>query len=247
MRDLDTNDPLASEAIAAIQRGDVRAVKELLRAQPDLINTRLVDERGARRTLLHYVADWPGHFPNAPQIVAILAAAGADLNAQVEGGVRGSAETALHGAASSNDVAVLDALLDAGADIEAPGAVFTGGSAMSDAVIFAQWDAARRLLDRGAKTTVWQASGLGLLAEVERHFSESPQEPQQITACLWHACRGGHLRAAQFLCERGADVNWLGFDNKTPLDVARQSGAADLIEWLEALGAKSARGGTAQA
>ena len=61
----------------------------------------------------------------------------------------GSPETAPHWAASSDDVIVLDALLEHGADIEATGAVFTDGTAMSDAVVFAQWRAARRLLDRG--------------------------------------------------------------------------------------------------
>ncbi len=71
-----------------------------------------------------------------------------------------------HWAASSDDVEVLDALLEGGADIETPGAVFTGGTAMSDAVVFAQWKAARRLLERGAKTTFWQAAGLGLLGRV---------------------------------------------------------------------------------
>ena len=39
-----------------------------------------------------------------------------------------SDETPLHWAASCDDVAVLDALLDAGADIHAPGAVIGGGS-----------------------------------------------------------------------------------------------------------------------
>ena len=42
----------------------------------------------------------------------------------------------LHWAASSDDLAVLDALLDAGADIEAPGAVLGGGSALADACGF---------------------------------------------------------------------------------------------------------------
>ena len=36
-------------------------------------------------------------------------------------------ETPLHWAASSNDVAVADALIDAGADIEAAGGVIGGG------------------------------------------------------------------------------------------------------------------------
>jgi hypothetical protein len=38
------------------------------------------------------------------------------------------------------------ALLDAGADIEAPGAVIAGGTPLTDAVAFGQWQAARRLV-----------------------------------------------------------------------------------------------------
>jgi uncharacterized protein len=110
-----------------------------------LAHARIVDRHGVARTLLHIVADWPGHFPNGPQTVATLVAAGAEVNAAVLHA--NSAETALHWAASSDDVGVLDALLDGGADIEAPGAAFTGGAPMSDAVVFAQWRAARRLLD----------------------------------------------------------------------------------------------------
>jgi ankyrin repeat protein len=48
----------------------------------------------------------------------------------------------LHWAASSNDVVAIDALLDLGADIEAAGAIFTGGAPLSDAVVFANWEAA---------------------------------------------------------------------------------------------------------
>ena len=60
-------------------------------------------------------------------------------------------ETPLHWAASSDDVAVLDALLDAGADIEAPGGVIGGGPPLADARAFGQWKAAHRLVERGAQ------------------------------------------------------------------------------------------------
>lgn len=42
-------------------------------------------------------------------------------------------------------------LLDAGADIDAPGAVIAGGTPMADATAFGQWPATRLLLERGAK------------------------------------------------------------------------------------------------
>ena len=91
------------------------------------------------RTLLHAATDWPGHFPNNPATVRALVAAGADVDARFTGPHR---ETPLHWAASSDDVEVLDALLDAGADIEADGAVIAGGTPLTDAVAFGQWAAA---------------------------------------------------------------------------------------------------------
>jgi ankyrin repeat protein len=80
--------------------------------------------------------------------VKILIEAGADVNAPFIGRHQ---ETALHWAASSDDVAVLDALLDHGANIEGRGAVIGGGTPLSDAVAFGQWNAARRLLERGER------------------------------------------------------------------------------------------------
>ena len=63
-------------------------------------------------------------------------------------------------------MAALDAPLDAGADIEARGGVIGGGTPLDDAVAFGQWNAARRLVARGAHPWLWNASALGLLAEV---------------------------------------------------------------------------------
>jgi hypothetical protein len=92
-------------------------------------------------------------------------------------------ETPLHWAASSDDVAVLDALLDAGADIEAPGAVIGGGTPLADAVAFGQWQTARRLVE---------AAALGLMARVEEHFAgDPPPAPDEITNAFWCARHGG--------------------------------------------------------
>ena len=121
---LETEDPLA---VAAIHSGDVTALRRLLAEQPRLATARLGDnDGGMSRSLLHVVADWPGHYPNGAATVAALVQAGADVNARFTGP---HTETPLHWAASSDDVDVLDALLDAGADIDAPGAVIGGGTA----------------------------------------------------------------------------------------------------------------------
>jgi ankyrin repeat protein len=253
MNYLSTEDPLAQAAVAAIQSGDVAALQKLLADHPHLAIARLsstVHGRGMSRTLLHVVTDWPGHFPNGAQMVAALVTAGADVNPRFEGP---HTESPLHWAASSDDVAVLDALLDYGADIETPGAVIGGGTPLADATAFGQWNAARRLVERGAKTSLWEAAALGLADRVKSHlsgqrlpeWSARPPQPDQaapdeITHAFWCACHGGRRDTAEMLLDRGADINWVGYDQLTPLDAARRIGAPDLVEWLTARGAKSA-------
>src|SRR6266542_1240131 len=114
------NDPVAASVVAAIQRGDVEGLRHLLQNDAGLATARIVDGCGAARTLLHIATDWPGHFPRGAETVAVLIAAGADVNAPMIGP---HSETPLHWAASRDDVAVLDALIAGGADVEAPGAV----------------------------------------------------------------------------------------------------------------------------
>jgi uncharacterized protein len=235
-----TDDPTAVAAVKAIHDGDVAELRRLLAVHPELATASLgsAGEDGMTRTLLHVVTDWPGHFPNGPQTVATLVAAGADVNARFTGP---HTETPLHWAASSDDVAVLDALLDAGADIEARGAVIAGGTAMSDATAFGNWRAARRLLELGAATTMWEAAALGLRDRVEAFFAEEPRpSAEDATGALWGACHGGHLDVAEFLVAQGANVSWVGWDHLTPLDVAKRAEADDVVEWLRGLGARSA-------
>jgi ankyrin repeat protein len=104
----------AAELVFAIHAGDIDAVRRIVADTPELVAGPL---GGAfkTRTALHAVADWPGYFPNGPHIVRLLVAAGADPNTRSCGH-----ESPLHWAASSDDVDVAAALIDGGADIEAP-------------------------------------------------------------------------------------------------------------------------------
>ncbi|MET8149679.1 ankyrin repeat domain-containing protein [Actinoplanes sp. NPDC049668] len=238
---LGTEDPLAVAAVAAIQAGDVAALRRLLAERPGLATARLGDydgrpDGGMSRTLLHVVTDWPGHCPNGPATVAALIEAGADVNARFTGP---HTETPLHWAASCDDVAVVDALLDAGAEIDATGAVIGGGTPLDDATAFAQWRAARRLVERGARTTVWHAAALGLLEQLRESFTGGTRpEPDEVGDVFWGACHGGQLPAARFLLGRGADLNWIpSWENLTPLDAAIRSGATEVVAWLRERGA----------
>ena len=242
MATIDTGDPLAIAVSEAIRSGDLEALERLLDANPGLATARLGDDDpgGMSRTLLHVVTDWPGHFPNGAATVAALVAAGADVNARFRGR---HAETPLHWAASSDDVEVLDALLDAGADIEAPGAVIGGGTPLADARGFAQWRAAHRLVERGARTTLPDAAALGLIERLEEAFAgDTAPAPEEITRAFWSACHGGQLASAEYLLDRGADLNWIPpWEDFTPLDAASRSGAGELVAWLTARGARPAR------
>ena len=237
---LEPDGPLAVAVVTAIHSGDRTELRQLLTRHPGLATARLGDpDRGQSRTLLHVVTDWPGHFPDGARTVALLVEAGADVDARFTGP---HTETPLHWAASSDDVPVLDALLDAGADIEADGAVIAGGTPLDDASAFRQWNAAYRLVERGAEVNLHNAAALGLLDRVEQCYAEEPgPSPTDTTSAFWRACHGGRLPVAKYLLARGADLDWIpSWEPLTPLDVARRDRHQELADWLTAAGAHGA-------
>lgn len=240
---LRSDDPVAVATVAAIREGDLLRLDRLLDEHPGLAAAEISEGQGAdrsARSLLHVVTDWPGHFPGGASTVRTLVAAGSDPNARFVGR---HSETPLHWAASTDDVDVIEALLEAGADIEASGAVIGGGTAMADATAFGQWNAARTLLERGAATTLWEAAAIGLLDRVRaavEALDDDETGRSEITAAFWGACHGGHRDVAGYLWDRGADVNWIGWDDLTALDAAIRSGADDLAAWLVECGGQSA-------
>ena len=226
---LRSDDPLARKVTQVIRSGTAAELRQVLHEHPALVRARLGDGRGHARTLLHVVTDWPGHVPEAGAKIRALAAAGAEVDARFSGP---HTETALHWAASSDDVEALDALLDAGADIEAGGAVIGGGTPMADAVAFGQWNAARRLLERGAETTLWQAAALGLADRVGGELAGGTPAQHDLDNALWCAAHGGQRDTARLLLDRGADPEWVGHEQLDAAAAAERSGAPELAAWL---------------
>ena len=74
----------------------------------------------------------------------------------------------------------------------------------------------------------------GLLCR--RIWTRSSGDHRSVLECLprWPA------GTAEYLLERGAEINWIGWDEKTPLDVVDENAAPDLAAWLRARGAKHA-------
>lgn len=227
---LSPDDPRLVTLTDAVQRGDAEVVSQLISEHPELATERHGDADQSR-TALHIATDWPGNFPRVAETIAVLVAAGAPVDGRFAGPHE---ETPLHWAASSDDVAAIDALLAAGADIEATGAVLTGGTPLADAVVFAQWNAARRLQQAGARMTIWQAAALGAVEELERLLGTGDCDDGDITNAGWHACRAGQLAAVQLLAAHGADLDWLGYEQQTSRQAGLASGNDELCVWLTA-------------
>ncbi|SDF31564.1 ankyrin repeat domain-containing protein [Pseudonocardia oroxyli] len=213
-------------AVEAVRAGALEELTGLLAADPALATAR----PDGHRTLLHVLADHPGHRVWAVEMLGVLLDAGADVDARFVGFHR---ETPLHWAASNDDVPLLDALLDAGADIDADGAVIADGTPLSDAVAFGQHRAARRLVERGARVRQAEAAALGMLDRIAA--------VEDVDLCFWYACHGGSLAAAQLLLAQGAGLDRLPeWERCTPLDAAERRGATDVVTWLRERGAHRA-------
>ena len=235
--EIPADSPRAVELVRAVHDGDLDTIRSFLAKDPRLANAWLTDRKGGIRTPLHLVADWPGYFPNGPQIVRLLIRAGADPNFRDP--VR-CGETALHWAASSDDEDVAVALLDGGADIDVPGGSI--GTPLENAVGYGCWYVARLLVARGARiTSLWVAAGLGDRAGVDEFLgADPPPDGADIDAAFWQACHGGQRRIAAYLLALGADINVIPeYSRQTALQAA---GAADtrrqlLQSWLQEHGA----------
>ncbi|MEZ4458949.1 MAG: ankyrin repeat domain-containing protein [bacterium] len=234
----------ASRLLALIRAGNIEALTDELATDARWATATIVRrcEPEFRYPLINAATDWPGHFPNVDQTLHALVAAGADVNARCQGAHH---ETPLHGAASSNDILAVETLLALGADIEADGGVIAGGTPLDDAVAFAQWDAAQRLVVAGAHTAVWHAAALGLNDRVDAFFAagEPPTkhpwgspDSRAVDLAFWAACHGGQLAVAKGLLSRGADPRWTTpWDGLSPKDAAVRAHAADVVVWLESL------------
>lgn len=110
---LPSDDPRVLALTRAVHAGDVEAAGVLLRQYPELATDPHGDAQ-LSRTALHIATDWPGNFPRVAETIPALVAAGAPVDGRFAGP---HTETPLHWAASSDDVAAIDALLEAAADL----------------------------------------------------------------------------------------------------------------------------------
>ena len=235
------DDPAAVALVLAVQGGDLDRIGGLLAEHPGLARARFVAPDGGSGASLHMATDWPGYFPNGPEVVKVLIRAGADPNARTNG-QDGFTETPLHWAASSDDADVAAALIDGGANLEASGGSIAGSTPLANAVGYGCWHVAWLLVARGARIgSLWEAAALGnRMRAAELLAADPPPTAADVDEAFWQACHGGQRRMAEYLLTRGASINATpGYSGSTPLEVATQPGTQRqaLADWLRSHGA----------
>ncbi len=233
-------------AADAIVKGDAAALKRMLREDPSLIRARSSREHGA--TLLHYVSanGVEGYRQRSPKnivaIATLLLGAGAeiDMTADVYGGgctTLGLAATSAHPRQAGVQIALLQVLLDRGAQVELPGIGGNRHGAVMACLANGCPEAAEFLADRGAKVGIEEAAGIGRLAEVKKFFGEDGAplhgvSAEEINSAFRYACFRGKTEVAKFLLERGTDPADHSGDGQTGLHYAVIGGQVETTEML---------------
>jgi len=233
----------ASPLPDAAEKGDLKAVKSLLReggdvdaAQPDgmtalhwaverndldMTNALLAahaDYHLTNRTGVRplYLAAMNG---NAP-VLARLLDAGEDANAVLTG----EGESVLMLTAYTGNVAAVKVLLDRGAHVNTQ--QFHGQTALMWAASEGHTDVVKLLLAHGADPKLSSAAST----------KQERRPPGGMTALLF-AARQGKLEAVRALLDGGADVNEAGADHTSPLLIAVVNGHYDVASMLIERGA----------
>ena len=109
---------------------------------------------------------------------------------------------------------------------------------MHCAVFLRREEATRLLLDRGAELDIFTAAGLGQVDYMETLVDASPQcvDARDITARtpLHWAAHLNRKNAVEYLLARGARTDLKAHDGATPLQLAVQGDAREVVQLLQA-------------
>ena len=213
---------MSQEFIDAATQGDVAKVKEMLRAEPSLAQAR--DQNGVSVIL-------KATYLGRRDVVAELIASGVQLDI-FEAAATGQADqlrallekdpslvntyspdgfTPLGFAAFFGQAETLNALLAAGAPVNAASREAMKMSPLGSALAVQRNDLARTLIEHGADVNAKAANDL------------TP---------LHTAAARGNLESAKLLLEHGADINAMSTDGKLPVAYAEERNHPEMVEFL---------------
>jgi ankyrin repeat protein len=257
-------------AADAIINGDIAALEQLLREDPNLIRAHSTREHQA--TLLHYVAangveDFRQKTPkNAVEVAELLLKAGAAVDAPNgtygSGTALGLVATSVHPWLAGVQNGLLEMLLDHGASVDGiPG----GWNPLIAALHNDRPEAAAFLAAHGARLDFEGAAGVGRLDVVKSFFNEEqvrnrtasgsdrmslrdPQLQDQLQPGFIWACEYGRKDVVEFLLDKGVDLRAGENTGQTALHLAAHRGQLEIIKLLidrgAPLEAKNGYGGT---
>ena len=206
------------QAVQAIIHGKAGTLRDLLVNEPELVRARSTSSH--RCTLLHYIAangveqELEMSPPNAAEIASILLQAGAEVDATAHTYGGGPKQTTMNLLVSSVwpcragvQARLVEALLDGGAAIDG----LTGDcSPVRTALDFGYHAAAVTLERRGCRIDHLDvAAGLGRVDLMENILAQrgNLRDDESFESAIALACGNGHIEAARFLLENGADVD----------------------------------------
>jgi len=215
---------MSQEFIDAATQGDVARVKEMLRAEPSL--ARSIDQNGVSVIM-------KATYYGRRDVVAELLASGVQLDV-FEAAATGQADqlgallekdpalvntyspdgfTPLGFAAFFGQAETLNALLAAGAQVNAASREAMKMTPLGSALAAERNDLARTLIEHGADVNAKAANDL------------TP---------LHTAAARGNLESAKLLLDHGADATATSTDGKTPISYAEERNHPEMVEFLSA-------------
>jgi len=263
-------------ALDVFYAGDTPALERLLRSNPSLLHARVTSAEGPysgyfhETTLLHHVAGNPLIRPlpaATTELARLLLALGAEVDAATRPGpaqpddigwsTLGLVATSDAARRAGHQRSLLELLLACGADLD-----FRNGGPLVGALYYGEAEAARFLVEHGARYDLVTAAGLGRIDLMSRfvrddgtlaphahalvHYSQVRVRPASrvdiLGLALIFASMGGHRDAAAWLLDRGASVHARPpFDHvATPLHWAALRGHAEVASLLLDRGADRA-------
>ena len=224
----------AQDIHSAAKSGDLRAVKNLLAVNPELIDAP--DDRGV--TPLHRAA-----LEGQRDVVDFLISRNGDVHKPDQAG-----NTPLHGSAYGGWAGIVELLLAYGADVRVRNR--SGQTPLFLAGLRGGRDVLEVLLRNGAEVDAQDARGLAPLHVVAQngnaaaadvliaHKARLDVQDNQGNTPLFLAARGGRLELARMLLDAGAEVNPKNGYGMTPLHDAAFADHAGVVECLLVRGAR---------
>jgi ankyrin repeat protein len=219
------------DMLKACECGDISKVRQLLEADSTLVNAK----GDHQKTPLHWAAE-----TNFSELAELLVSRGADIHAEVSWGM-----TPLQWAANMGSRDVADILLAHGAGPQM-NLWCAAGLGMLD-VVQSFWDSpstlksgagqtrSRDLSPQSGKTSQPGGPNLG---NSQWGKAASPETYLELVSDAFYiASRNGHVQVAEFLKDKGADLNCRGFFGGTGLHWAAMNGHKAMVEFLITYGA----------